>query len=85
MRTLIHEHRTRVADADGRTYTARTYAEERNDGTWYAWLEFEPTGFGRLTLHTDQETSQPNQSAVTYWATGLEPIYLEGALSRAHV
>ena len=34
-------------------------------------------------LRTDQETSQPNRSALEYWADGLEPIYLEGALARA--
>ena len=32
---------------------------------------------------TGRETSQPNRLAVQYWATGLEPIYFEGALARA--
>jgi len=35
-------------------------------------------------LRTGQETSQPNQMDVEYWATGLEPIYFEGAFGRAH-
>jgi hypothetical protein len=30
-----------------------------------------------------KETSQPNRDAIEYWALGLEPIYLEGALARA--
>jgi hypothetical protein len=34
-------------------------------------------------LHTDRETSQPNRAALEYWADGLEPVYLEGALARA--
>ena len=34
-------------------------------------------------LRTDQGTSQPNRAAIEYWADGLEPIYLEGALARA--
>jgi hypothetical protein len=34
-------------------------------------------------LVTQQETSQPNRAALEYWADGLEPIYLEGALARA--
>jgi hypothetical protein len=34
-------------------------------------------------LLTEQETSQPNRTAIEYWALGLEPIYLEGAFARA--
>ena len=85
MRTLIHEHSSRIRSREGTTYTARTYAEERADGTWYAWLEFEPARASRPTLHTEQETSQPSRAAVEYWASGLEPIYLDGALTRSHV
>jgi hypothetical protein len=33
---------------------------------------------------TDRETTQSSREAVAYWATGLEPIYLEGALKRVH-
>ena len=49
---------------------------------WIGWLEFRPTGRGK-TLKTGEETSQPNKDAVAYWASGLEPVYLEGALDRA--
>ena len=41
-----------------------------------------PPGSGR-PLRTGQETSQPNRWALDYWAGGLEPVYLEGALTRA--
>jgi hypothetical protein len=34
-------------------------------------------------LSTGQETSQPDLKALEYWAGGLEPIYLAGALERA--
>ena len=84
MRTLIHEHSTRVCDRHGTAYIGRTYAEERADGTWYAWLEFEPQAPHRLRIHTEQETSQPNRAAVEYWAGGLQRVYLEGALARSH-
>ena len=30
-----------------------------------------------------RETTQPNRTDTLYWATGLTPIYLEGALQRA--
>src|SRR5205814_6429032 len=34
-------------------------------------------------LRTDRETTQPNRAAIAYWASGLEPVYLEGAFDRA--
>ena len=82
MAVLIHEHPTRVTN-DGATYTARIYGTERADGTWEGWLEFYPTGNNKPVLRTQLETSQPNRATVEYWALGLEPIYLEGALARA--
>jgi len=47
------------------------------------WLEFHPTDKRKSVLRTEQETSQPNRIAIEYWASGLEPIYLEGAFARA--
>ena len=79
---LIREHPSRISDGDT-TYFVRIYGEERVDRTWEAWLEFHPTDLTQPILRTDQETSQPNRVAIEYWADGLEPIYLEGALARA--
>lgn len=80
---IIREHPAQVVDA-GTTYIFRICGEERADQTWEAWLEFHPTNIGQPILRrTDQETSQPNHVALGYWADGLEPIYLEGALARA--
>ncbi len=79
---LVREHHARVADGDN-VYVAHVYGDRRADGTWGAWLEFHPTDGRRSVLRTDQETSQPNLKAVEYWADGLEPVYLEGALARA--
>jgi hypothetical protein len=59
------------------------YGGSRQDGTWSGWIEFVPTDTARGRLRTDQETSQPDRRAVEYWAGGLEPVYLEGALGRA--
>lgn len=83
MSHLILEHSSRVRGEDGTEYRVITYGERRDDGTWEAWLEFEPSTAGAV-LRTDQETSQPDRKAVEYWAGGLEPVYLEGALARAH-
>jgi len=79
---FIREHPAKVIDGDT-TYSVRICGQERADRNWEAWLEFHPTDTRKAILVTDQETSQPNRVAVEYWASGLEPIYLEGALARA--
>ena len=38
---------------------------------------------GGPVLSTGRETSQSHLEGLTYWATGLEPVYLDGALARA--
>ena len=83
MAELLREYATAVSGPDDTTYVVRSYGEQRRDGTWIGWLEFHPTDVRKRTLQTNQETSQPNRGAVEYWATGLEPIYFEGAFERA--
>jgi hypothetical protein len=83
MAELIHEHVLRVTDGGGRAYIPRTYGEARDDGTWQGWIEFHPLLPGPPVLATGQETSQPNRTALEYWASGLEPVYFDGAFSRA--
>ncbi len=83
MAELIQEYSTRVIGPNGTTYIVRSYAEERADGTWTGWLEFHSSDASKPVLRTGQETSQPNRVTVEYWASGLEPIYFEGALLRA--
>ena len=78
----ILEHAAKVIQA-GATYTAWICGAERADGTWEGWLEFQPTNALQPAFITGQETSQPNRAALEYWAGGLEPIYLDGALARA--
>ena len=83
MAELLQEYATILTGPDGTEYTVRSYGEERSDGTWIGWLEFHPMDESEPVLLTDQETSQPNRTAVEYWATGLEPVYFEGAFERA--
>jgi hypothetical protein len=83
MAELLQQYTAELIGSDGATYSVRSYGEERGDGTWIGWLEFEPDDPTLPTLATDQETSQPNREAVEYWATGLEPVYFEGAFERA--
>ncbi len=83
MAELIHEHSSRVTSKDGAEYSARIVGAERKDGTWEGWLEFHPTRSADTVLRTGQETSQPSRQTLVYWASGIEPVYLEGALERA--
>jgi hypothetical protein len=79
MAEVVHEFADPVRGSDNVAYACRAYAEQRGN-VWIGWLEFAgPRG----TRKTGEETSQANRDAVAYWATGLEPIYLEGALHRA--
>jgi hypothetical protein len=57
MAELIHEHATHVRALEGPEFMARTYREERSDGTWIGWLEFAPIDDRVPKLRTDRETS----------------------------
>jgi hypothetical protein len=83
MGELIQEYSTRITGEDRTTYIVRAYANQRSDGTWAGWIEFHPVDGRKPALRTGQETSQPNRVTVEYWASGLEPIYFEGAFARA--
>jgi hypothetical protein len=72
----------RIGRLHGSIYRARVCGRPRDDGTWEGWLEFDPIDLG-ATLQTPRETTQPNRADLEYWATGLTPVYLEGALDRA--
>ena len=68
-------------DIAGGNYNAHVMGEEREDGTWEGWIEF--GGWAGDERRTGRETTQPSREALAYWASGLEPVYLEGALTRA--
>jgi hypothetical protein len=78
--TLIR-FETPVVLRDGRQFRAQACGRERDNGQWEAWLEFEDITTGEV-LRTPRETTQPNYADAAYWATGLTPVYLEGALDR---
>lgn len=73
---------TSVRGEDGVLYLARAVGAEVPGGNWQGWIEFTPVG-GGAPLSSGRETTQPNRTDTAYWATGLTPVYLEGALSRA--
>ena len=78
----IHRYSAAVADAEGRTYVAEAHGRKGDTGLWEGWIEF--LGVDRqVVLRTPIETRQPDRRALAYWAGGLEPLYLEGSLTRA--
>jgi hypothetical protein len=74
MADVVHEFKKPI-----HKYKVRAFAEKHGH-LWIGWLEFKSAS---ETLKTGEETSQPTKGAVVYWATGLEPVFLEGALKRA--
>ncbi len=83
MAELIQRYENRVKDDAGASYEVSVYGAARADGTWEGWIEFRPAAGGGAARRTERETSQPNRAALGYWASGLEPIYLDGAFARA--
>lgn len=79
---LVRQLSPSVRDSGGRRYRAAVHAGQRQDGLWEGWLEFRAAEPG-LVLRTDRETVQSSRREMEAWATGLEPIYLEGAFERA--
>ena len=83
MRELVHERTIEFRGADGTIYDrAHVYAEPNGRTTWAGFVEFLSPD-GGPGLRTGHETTQSNVQGVAYWATGLEPVYFEGALNRA--
>jgi hypothetical protein len=80
---LVRQHSDRVQDTLGNIYEVFVYGEPRLDGTWEGWLEFVPLNPALSSRRTERETTQPDLSALEYWTTGLEPLYLAGAFERA--
>lgn len=71
-----------VRAEDGNEYLARACgAEDEKTDLWQGWIEFTRIPDGEVE-RSRRETTQPNRQDLAYWATGLTPVYLEGALHR---
>jgi hypothetical protein len=71
-----------VTGPDGISYEARACGAPMPEGGWQGWIEFVPIAGGD-PVRTPRETTQPNRTDTEYWASGLTPVYLDGALVRA--
>jgi hypothetical protein len=79
---MIHEYPEHLDAPDDGRYTIRVDGEQRPDGTWVGWVTFTDPASGMMR-RTGRETTQPTREALVYWASGLEPLYFEGAFARA--
>jgi hypothetical protein len=82
MAEVLVSFETPVADESG-AYHARAVGRLAPDDMWEGWLEFVSLDGAGETLIGPVESRQPEKEHLTYWATGLTPVYLEGALHRA--
>lgn len=64
-------------------YHARAVGRQGDDGMWEGWLEFTPMNGESEVIVGGIESRQPERHDLAYWATGLTPVFLEGALRRA--
>jgi hypothetical protein len=84
MAEVIQQYTPQFQDESGVIYAVVACGEPTIGGTWEGWLEFHPVDGTRPILRTGRETTQPDRRALEYWASGLEPLYFEGAFERAH-
>jgi hypothetical protein len=81
MAEILKAYTHPVQDESG-AYRARAIGRQAEDGMWEAWIEFVPS-HGRHVLVSGVESRQPAREHLAYWAAGLSPVYLEGALNRS--
>jgi hypothetical protein len=77
---ILVDYETDVIYDDTR-YHPRAVGRLAN-GMWQGWLEFLPDRGGEVVV-TGTESTQPEREHLVYWASGLTPVYLVGALERA--
>ena len=82
MAEVLAEYSEIVIAGDGKRYAARACGASVPSGQWQGWLEFVEMDSG-TAVRSGRETTQPNRVDTVYWASGLTPVYLEGALWRA--
>jgi hypothetical protein len=80
---VLAEYPAPIEGENGMRYIARVVGALADDGLWQGWIEFVPLDPEGTVLRSPRETTQPNRADTEYWATGLTPVYLDGALHRA--
>src|SRR5688572_23491029 len=83
MAEVLLEYDTIVASSDGSRWAACACGRPGEGNMWDGWIEFVPLDAGWKAVRSRRETTQPSREALVYWATGITPLYLRGALTRA--
>ena len=83
MTDVLHVFGGVIEDRRG-AFDGRVVGRQMGDGTWEGWLEFAPANHAESLLVTDVESRQQTHVQLLRWASGLTPVYAEGALHRAH-
>jgi hypothetical protein len=82
MAEVLASYDAPVIDPTG-TYRARAVGRPAENHMWEGWLEFVSIDDRATVIVGPVESRQPNRHDLLYWATGLTPVFLEGALHRA--
>ncbi len=82
MDQLLQEFERRITGTNAESYAILLYGRRRPGDTWQGWLVFVRQRDNRR-FATPVETTQPSRDAIVYWASGLEDVYFDGALTRA--
>src|SRR5688572_2014757 len=83
MTEVLVDYENTIAGADGSRWAARACGRRGAINMWEGWIEFVPLDLDRKPIRSTRETTQPSREDLLYWATGLTPVYLRGALTRA--
>lgn len=83
MSGVLVDYENTIADADGSRWAARACGRMGVGNLWEGWIEFVPLDLERKPIRSPRESTQPSREDLLYWATGLTPVYLRGALTRA--
>lgn len=83
MSEALVEYDTVLAADDGSRWLARTCGRSGEGTMWEGWIEFVPLEGEARPIRSRRESTQPSRESLVYWATGLTPVYLKGALDRA--
>jgi hypothetical protein len=82
MAEVLMSYDTPVIAPEGR-YHARAIGRLAEDRMWEGWFEFQPLDTDGPVIVGSVESRQPEAHDLAYWATGITPVFLEGALDRA--
>ena len=83
MSEVLMEYDPIVSETEGTQWKPRACGRRGEGHMWEGWIEFVPLDRASSPVRSRRESTQPSRESLIYWATGLTPVYLKGALERA--